>query len=286
MPYNGGALTGWKLAEWPLGILQGDYSTGPVNADVPGYFPERGNHAMVLVIAEWDGEDFNLVHDFQNYPNRDVFLHPRLEGLVGYRWIDDAHLVVDVERIHNPRDAENISGPLSLELWALSEPHVAGDFSGHAMAGVTLGTLQGSGTWPSCSHELEICAPPPGTYTLVVMLREWSGSAYVTRDHLNFEGRVTFPYLTPARVLSGAEIGTNTDEKNEFTAQTHDTVNAATVAGPTGRSSHEPESPAAEAAQGAKKAHAGNNTSVPSVPANVKSIARWILQRIRQQLAI
>jgi len=286
MPYTGGGLTGWKLAEWPLGILQGDHFTGPVNADVPGNFPERGDYAMVLVIAEWDGEDFNRIYDFQNYPNRDVFLHPRLEGLVGYRWIDNVHLVVDVERIHNPRDSYNMSGTLSLELWALSDPYAAGDFSGHALAGVTLGTLPGSGSWPSCSHELEICAPPPGTYTLVVMLREWGGSAYVTRDHLTFDSQVTFPCLTPARSLSEAAIGTNADEKREDTAQTHGTVNAATVAAPAGRSSHEPGSPVAEATRGSNKTHAGKSTSVPAVLANIKSIARWVLQRIKQQLTI
>jgi hypothetical protein len=77
-PYNGGSLTGWKLAESKLGILEANHFIAPVKADVPSHFPEHGDYAIVLVIAEWDGEDFNLIHDYHNYPCRDVFLHPRL----------------------------------------------------------------------------------------------------------------------------------------------------------------------------------------------------------------
>jgi hypothetical protein len=118
-PYNGGNLMGFKLAEFLLGILQPNHFLAPVKSDVPANLPESGDCAMVLVIAEWDGEDVNLIHDFQNYPNRDVFLHPRLDGLVGCHCVDDGRLVVNVERIQNPRDSNNMSGTLSLELWAL-----------------------------------------------------------------------------------------------------------------------------------------------------------------------
>ena len=52
-------------------------------------------------------------------------------------------MIVDVERIHNPRDPNNLSGTLSIELWALPEPYVVGDFAGNALAGVTLGSLAG-----------------------------------------------------------------------------------------------------------------------------------------------
>lgn len=204
-PYAGGGLTGLKIAEAPLGVLDAGCFLAPVTSDVPASYPESGDFAMAMVIAQWDGEGFNLVHDFHNYPNRDAFVHPRLEGQVGYRFKDENHVVVDVERIHNPRDPGNISGTLSLELWALPEPcYVAGDFAGHALAGTTLGFLAGGAHWQDCSYDLEITPPPAGTCTLVLMLREWVGNGYVTRDHSSFSHQVTFPLAGTAAAANEA----------------------------------------------------------------------------------
>ena len=208
-PYTGGNLTGWKLAEFPLGVLQPGHFFTSVQSDEPASFPEFGDFAITLVVAEWDGEGFNLIHDFHNYPYRDVFIHPRFEGTVGYRFVDDKHLVVEVESIRNPRDADNMSGSLSLELWALPEPYVAGDFQGYALCSMTLPSLSGGTCWRSGAYEMEIVSPPADTYTLVLMLREWNGDSYVTRDHCNFGLRVTFPLVIPATQASPSAI---TDE--------------------------------------------------------------------------
>jgi hypothetical protein len=197
-PYAGGELSGWKLAEFPLGVLQPGHFLAPVKSEVPASYPESGDFAMTLVIAEWDGEGFNRIHDFRNCPDREVFLNPRLEGQVAYRCIDQEHLVVDVERICNPREPDNISGTLALELWALAEPYLAGDFQGHALAGVTLGSLAGGGSWQKSAHDMAIVPPPDGSYNLVLMLREWTGNGYVTRDHCNFDTRVSFPLAISA----------------------------------------------------------------------------------------
>jgi hypothetical protein len=192
-PYYGGDLAGWKLAELQLGPLQANHQLAPVKSDVLASFPESGDYAIALVIAEWDGEGFNRVHDFHNYPNRDVFLHPRMEGLVGYQCVDERRVVVDFGRIYNPRDPDNLSGTLSLELWALPEPYKGGAFEGHALASITLGSLAGGESWQDCAYELEMTPPTAGSYTLALMLREWVGNGYVTRDHTNFDHPLTFP---------------------------------------------------------------------------------------------
>lgn len=140
-PYTGGSLTGWKLAESALGVLQAGQFLAPVEFEVPASFPESGDFAITLVIAEWDGAGFNLIHDFHNYPCRDAFIHPRLEGVAGFRRVDERRMDVNVERIHNPRDVNNVSGSLPLEFWAFAEPCMAGDFQGHALAGMIPGTL-------------------------------------------------------------------------------------------------------------------------------------------------
>jgi hypothetical protein len=194
-PYSGGPLTGWKLAEHPLGPLWPNHYLAPVKADVQAVFPESGDYAVALVVAEWDGEGYNRVHDFHNYPSRDLFLHPRFAGSVGYHYDEHGRIVVEVKRIESPRDPDNLSGTLALELWALPEPYAGGAFAGHALAAVTLGTLRGGESWQECAYDLQITAPPPGAYALALMLREWAGEGYVTRDYGNLADAVTFPIV-------------------------------------------------------------------------------------------
>ena len=196
-PYNGGNLEGWKLAEFQLGPLQANHQLASIKSDLQANFPESGDYAIAMVIAEWDGEGFNRVHDFHNYPNRDVFIHPRLEGSVGYYCVDERRVIVDVGRIYNPRDPDNSSGTLSLELWALPGPYTGGSFEGHALAGIKLGSLAGGEGWQDCAYDLEMAPPPAASYTRALMLREWVGNGYVTRDHTNFAYPLTFPIDTP-----------------------------------------------------------------------------------------
>ena len=73
--------------------------------------------------------------------------------------------------IANHRDALNLSGTLSLELWALSRPYTGGDFNGIALAGTQLGQLSGQYFLPHTRHALAYNAPAPGTWYLTLMLR-------------------------------------------------------------------------------------------------------------------
>src|SRR5271154_1812435 len=82
---------------------------------------DRDEHVMVLVLASGRPGQFNDVHDFAVYPSRQEFIQPRMNGSVGYR-IDGARVEISVESVENPRPEGNISGTLSLELWALSAP--------------------------------------------------------------------------------------------------------------------------------------------------------------------
>jgi DNA uptake protein ComE-like DNA-binding protein len=88
-----------------------------------------------------------------------------------------------------------LSGTLALELWALPHRYEGGGFEGFALASVTLGSLAGGARWQGGSYDLALLVPPAGTYYLVLMLREWNGSGYVTRDFSNFSQTVTFPLV-------------------------------------------------------------------------------------------
>jgi len=281
-PYTGGSLTGWKLAELALGVLRPGHSLAPVNSDVPASFPESGDFAITLVIAEWDGEGFNLIHDFHNYPARDVFLHPRLEGQVGYRCVDDKRLVVDIERIHNPRDPNNICGTLSLELWALPEPYIAGDFRGHALGAITLGSLAGGTSWQNCAYDMDIVAPPADTYVLVLMLREWTGNSYVTRDHCNFNRRVTFPLAIAATQATETLIADEPRGQVAEPAQSSGQTGEVTHAGPVGNSAHEIGPLAPQGTEQTRASRKGNSASAQIPFDNLKRFTQRLWKWLRE----
>jgi hypothetical protein len=285
-PYTGGNLTGWKLAEFQQGILQADHFLAPVRSSVPASFPESGDYAIVLVIAEWDGEGFNLIHDFHNYPNRDVFLHPCLDGLAGYRFVDGGRLVVDVGRIHNQRDQNNLSGTLSLELWALPGPNIANDFAGHALAGVTLGSLEGGASWHDCAYDLEITPPPAGTYTVVLMLREWVGNGYVTRDHCNFKDQVTFPIASAPPRASEAVIADAPLGQVANTAQPPEQSGETSVAGHIGDTRPENGALPSKNTGAAHATQESRNDRARVIFGNLTSFARPFMDRLKKQFSL
>lgn len=120
----------------------------------------------------------------QSYPMTDS--KPlSLNGICSYH-INGEQLGMDVEEIFNNRSAGNTSGTLSLEMWALPSPYQGGDFSGHQIAAVTLGELEGQRCYRRLSYALPLQNPAEGNWYLVMMLREWDCGGFITRDYVNF----------------------------------------------------------------------------------------------------
>jgi len=111
-------------------------------------------------------------------------------GNCGYA-IQNDRVIINISEIANHRDPENISGTLSIELWALKAPCTGTDFDGWALAGTGIGELFGQYYLADCRYDLEFQEPPAGTWYLTLMLREWTGTGYETRDYINF----TLPYV-------------------------------------------------------------------------------------------
>jgi len=109
-----------------------------------------------------------------------------LVGNCGYR-IQDNRIVIDIDEIASRRDLGDLSGTLSIELWALKQPYQGGDFSGIALAGTRIGELLGQHYLAGCHYDLLFQEPPAGTWYLTLMLREWTDAGYVTRDHVDFD---------------------------------------------------------------------------------------------------
>ena len=195
-PYTDGPVTGVKVAEAELtGLLDASDNARRLDtaaqARVPG---GQRDYAMVLVLASGDRGRYNQVHDFANYPSRQRFVTPHLDGAVSYV-IDGDQVVLAADAVCSPRDADNISGTLSLELWALSEPYAGGIFEGHALGRVDLGRLPGQGSLHAVAARVPFAPPPAGSWHIVLMLREWAGlPGYVTRDYARF----AVPYVVAA----------------------------------------------------------------------------------------
>ena len=121
-----------------------------------------------------------------HYPRPERFALPRILGKVGYQLTED-QIELTVDAIQNPRDPANMSGTLSLELWALTAPYAGGAFDGIPLAGVVIGSLPGQGQQLDLRTTAHRTPIPPGSWFLVLMLREWTLAGYVTRDYANFE---------------------------------------------------------------------------------------------------
>ncbi|MDD2724690.1 MAG: helix-hairpin-helix domain-containing protein [Methylovulum sp.] len=113
-----------------------------------------------------------------------------LAGNCGYE-IQNDQVIITIAEIANNRDADNISGTLAIELWAVAQPYRGGDFNGLALAGNSIGELYGQHFLADCRYEMAFQEPGDGTWYLALMLREWTEVGYITRDYINFD----LPYI-------------------------------------------------------------------------------------------
>ncbi len=124
-----------------------------------------------------------------------------LNGTCGYR-IEGDRIHLQVGEILSHRDEDNLSGTLALEIWALKQPYGGEGFNGQAIAGVSVGRLSGQHLLGNLNFELPFQVPGEGSWVFTLMLREWTGNGYVTRDFMNF----AIPFVAPATPLRAGEV--------------------------------------------------------------------------------
>lgn len=114
--------------------------------------------------------------------------------------IENGRVTISIGKIANYGDPGNISGTLSVELWALDRPYPGGNFGGIPLAGTTIGEMLGQHFLTDCRYDLIFQPPPAGAWHLTLMLREWADAGYITRDYVNF----ALPYVAGTRsTISG-----------------------------------------------------------------------------------
>ena len=185
-PYQDGALTGTRVAEVPLELPTpiGPY-VHQVDTRVAARLPLHGRaYAMVLALIDRGPGGSANVHAFAHYPERQTFTAPHLQGAVGYS-VQGAEVVLEAAAVFNPRNADNVSGTLSLELWACPVAEAATD--GLRLAAAELGRISGQAALPAIERRVAFSAPPAGAFRLALLLREWTAAhGYVTRDRRGF----------------------------------------------------------------------------------------------------
>lgn len=172
------APAGVKVAEFPLQPLPGSFVIDACVAALPPAGTEACTMALLLVAAAADGSA--EVRDLAIYPAPQSFVQPTLAGAVSCR-IADAEAEIAIERIVNPRSADNLSGTLALEVWSLDTPYAGGAWTGTPVASLVLGRLAGGEAWTDCRYTVPAVAADGAALT--VMLREWTAAGYLTRDY-------------------------------------------------------------------------------------------------------
>jgi len=254
--FAGGTIAGHLVAEIGIGSLAGFSDTpSPLHATTDFNPPVGGGtFTMVLLLVAAPGE----IHGYASYTRPETFLLPCLRGHVGYR-LEGRRITLEVAAIENPRDETNLTGTLALELWALAQPYSGGPFNGSPLAAAVLGALGGQSEWNPPPLDLAFKAPPDGTWHFCLMLREWTGTGYTTRDYTNFAEPVAYVAEPPAAgesPLTQAPFTSETTTKSSPDPVTPSPAPSTPPKAPARRAVAPKKKPAAKAATAVKPASA------------------------------
>ncbi len=130
-----------------------------------------------------------------------------LDGTCAFS-VSGGRVLLSIDAIRNQRDIGNLSGTLAVELWALNlplnGPEPETEAGAQCLAATTIGEIRGQHFVPDCRYDLLFTQPVAGTWQIALLLREWNGHGYSTRDVVNFP----VPYLVkvPPESVANAPI--------------------------------------------------------------------------------
>ena len=185
-PYQEGPLAGVKVAQLALDLPT---PIGPyvhrVDARTAARLPLQGRaYSMVLALVDPESDGPAGVCAFANYPESQTFSAPHLEGAVSYA-IHGPEVVLQADGIVNPRAISNLSGTLSLELWAF--PESGPSTEGLRLAACEIERVPGQSRLAAIESRVAFSEPSVGRFRLAMLLCEWTlAHGYVARDRRDF----------------------------------------------------------------------------------------------------
>jgi Helix-hairpin-helix motif len=185
-PYVEGPLTGLKVAQVALELPT---PIGPhvhqVDARTAARWPLQGPaYAMVLALIQHAPDGQTKVHAFANYARPQTFNAPQFSGNVSYG-VHGSEVVLEADALFNPRTPDNLSGTLSVELWAFAESGPATE--GLRLAAAEIGQISGQSRLSAIERRVAFVEPPVGRFRLALLLCEWTlAHGYVARDRRDF----------------------------------------------------------------------------------------------------
>jgi competence protein ComEA len=185
-PYQEGPLTGAKVAQLALDLPTpiGPY-VHQVDMRTPARLPLQGRaYSMVLALTHPGPEGQTGVHAFANYPEPETFSAPYLEGKVAYA-VQGQEVLLEADGIVNPRLTSNLSGTLSLELWAFPESGALPE--GLRLAACQIEPIVGQSQLTAVERRVAFSEPPVGRFQIAMLLCEWTlAHGYIARDQRAF----------------------------------------------------------------------------------------------------
>jgi len=179
-------MTGVKVAQLALELPTpiGPY-VHQVDTRTAAHLPLQGRpYAMVLALVQPGPDGAASVHASANYPEPQIFSAPHFEGNVGYA-VRSSEVVLEADGIFNPRSSANLSGTLSLELWAFPEAGSATE--GLRLAASEIEPVAGQSEVTAIERRVAFSEPPVGRFQLALLLCEWTfAHGYVERDRRDF----------------------------------------------------------------------------------------------------
>lgn len=161
----------------------------------------------------------------------DLYLENNKELTLGINCgyiINQNEIQINIDQINNNRNADNISGSLSVELWALPEIYNGENIlNSHCICSTTIGEIYGEHFLQNCQYNLNFDNPPAGSWNLCLMLKEYNGEYYETVDYCNFN----VPYIVDEKANIDLITETKIDDKEEvnvdITCETKINLNSA-----------------------------------------------------------
>ncbi len=126
---------------------------------------------------------------------------PKIGGGFSYQFTTgNASVTLSLGAITNS-SAENATGTILVQLWAMDEQYDGGRLRGHTVASYKLEGLDGGRQYSNFKQTLKATMPPRrGDYHMCITVSEYREGGYVITDNRNMSKVVTLAPAAPAKV--------------------------------------------------------------------------------------